>query len=54
MRPLLRLYDVSRSLLVSTAAGWRGSMALRQAYRQPAEPLQLYDIEACPYCRRTS
>lgn len=42
---------LARSVLISTAAGWRGSMALRPAQRQPEQPLQLYDIEACPYCR---
>lgn len=42
---------VGRSLLVSSLAGWRGSTAFRPARKQPALPLQLYDIEACPYCR---
>ncbi|MGH8445138.1 MAG: glutathione S-transferase N-terminal domain-containing protein, partial [Solimonas sp.] len=42
---------MTRSILVSTLAAWRGALALRPAYRQPVEPLQLYDIEACPYCR---
>lgn len=42
---------VGRSILVSSLAGWRGSVAFRPARKQPAQPLQLYDIEACPYCR---
>lgn len=42
---------VGRSILVSSLAGWRGSTAFRPARSQPAQPLQLYDIEACPYCR---
>ncbi|WP_028079775.1 glutathione S-transferase N-terminal domain-containing protein [Solimonas soli] len=51
MRRLPRFLDVIRSVLASTAAGWRGTLALHPAGRQPAEPLRLYDIEACPYCR---
>lgn len=42
---------VGRSVLISTLAGWRGSVAFRPARQQPAQALQLYDIEACPYCR---
>jgi glutathione S-transferase len=47
----MRALAIGRSVLVSSAAGWRGSVAFRPARRQPAQPLQLYDIEACPYCR---
>ncbi|MFT4046726.1 MAG: glutathione S-transferase N-terminal domain-containing protein [Solimonas sp.] len=47
----MHVLAVTRSVLVSTFAAWRGAMALRPAYRQPVEPLRLYDIEACPYCR---
>lgn len=42
---------VARSLLVSTLAGWRGTLAFQPAPQPPPEPLRLYDIEACPYCR---
>ena len=42
---------VGRSILTSTAAGWRGTAAYQPARRQPAQPLQLYDIEMSPYCR---
>ncbi|NGY06760.1 glutathione S-transferase N-terminal domain-containing protein [Solimonas terrae] len=47
----MRALAVGRSVLVSTLAGWRGSVAFRPARQQPAEMLELYDIEACPYCR---
>jgi len=43
--------SIMRSILISSFAGWRGTATFRAAYRQPVEPLQLYDIEACPYCR---
>src|SRR3546814_9576213 len=49
--PFMHALAVGRSVLVSTFAGWRGSVAFRPARKQPAQPLQLYDIEACPYCR---
>lgn len=39
------------SLLASTAAGWRGSMAVRKARQLPQKPLELYEFEASPYCR---
>lgn len=41
---------VGASLLASTLRGWRGSMGSMKA-RQPEKLLELYDIEACPYCR---
>lgn len=47
----LSVLGLSRSVLISSSAAWRGSMALRPLARQPAQTLQLYDIEACPYCR---
>lgn len=42
---------VTRSILTSTAAGWRGTVAYRPARKQPTQPLQLYDIESSPFCR---
>lgn len=42
--------DLLANVLGATARGWRGTMVSRVA-EQPAEPLKLYDIESCPYCR---
>lgn len=44
------LLDVSNSVLASTSRYWRGTMS-RPAAKQPELPLELYDIEGCPYCR---
>jgi glutathione S-transferase len=49
--PLRRALDVNTSLLASTLAGWRGTAAFRPAKRQPEWPLELYEFEACPFCR---
>jgi glutathione S-transferase len=46
-----RVLDVNVSLLASTLAGWRGTAAFRPAERQPERPLELYEFEACPFCR---
>lgn len=42
--------DVLNSSLASTLRLWRGTNA-RGAARQPVKPLELYEFEACPYCR---
>ena len=42
--------DVLNSTLASSLRFWRGTMAHGPA-RQPAKPLQLYEFEACPFCR---
>ena len=42
--------DVISSSLASSLRLWRGTNA-HPAAVQPAKVLQLYDIEACPYCR---
>ena len=42
--------DVLSSTLTSSLRLWRGTMAHGSA-RQPAKLLQLYEFEACPYCR---
>lgn len=47
---MLRAIDVTTSLLTSTLRGWRGTMASART-RQPERPLELYDMENCPYCR---
>ncbi|PVY79025.1 glutathione S-transferase-like protein [Tamilnaduibacter salinus] len=39
------------SVTTSTLTAWRGCMVVKRA-RQPEKPLVLYDMEACPYCRR--
>lgn len=46
-----RTLEVGTSVLASTLAGWRGSMTQRPAERLPVKPLELYEFEACPYCR---
>ncbi len=43
--------DLTLNTLASSLRGWRGSASFRPAPQQPARPLRLYDIEACPYCR---
>ena len=42
--------DLLNSTLTSSLRFWRGTMAQGSA-RQPAQHLQLYEFEACPYCR---
>ncbi|HET7203206.1 MAG TPA: glutathione S-transferase N-terminal domain-containing protein [Steroidobacteraceae bacterium] len=42
--------DVLNSSLASTLRLWRGTRAT-DAARQPARLLQVYEFEACPYCR---
>lgn len=44
-------FDLLTSSLASSLRGWRGTTAFHPAQRQPEKPLELYDIEACPYCR---
>ncbi|TXH05233.1 MAG: hypothetical protein E6R07_04750 [Nevskiaceae bacterium] len=46
-----RSLDVATSVLASQLRGWRGSMVRRAARQQPAQPLELYEFEASPYCR---
>lgn len=43
--------DVISSVLASQLRGWRGSGVRGKAKKQPAQPLQLYEFEASPYCR---
>jgi glutathione S-transferase len=42
--------DVLGSTLTSTLRFWRGTNA-RGSAKQPARHLQLYEFEACPFCR---
>lgn len=43
--------DVASSVLASQLRGWRGSVVRGRARQQPAQPLELYEFEASPYCR---
>jgi glutathione S-transferase len=43
--------DVLNSTLTSSLRFWRGTNAGTAATKQPTRPLQLYEFEACPYCR---
>jgi glutathione S-transferase len=47
---MLDTVDVVSSTLASTLRFWRGTNA-RGSVRQPVRPLQLYEFEACPFCR---
>ncbi|MEX2476670.1 glutathione S-transferase N-terminal domain-containing protein [Marinobacter sp.] len=49
--PLVHNLNVFGSVATSSLSAWRGCLVVRQA-AQPAKPLVLYDMEACPYCRR--
>ena len=42
---------VLASVATSSLTAWRGCLVVKPA-RQPEKPLVLYDIEACPHCRR--
>jgi glutathione S-transferase len=48
---LARSLDVTASILASQLRGWGGTAAFRPAKKQPEKLLELYDIEASPYCR---
>ena len=48
---LARTLAVSSSVLASQLRGWRGTAAYRPATKQPAQLLELYEYEGCPYCR---
>jgi len=43
--------DATINLLAATMRGWRGTQAFSPAVRRPEKVLELYDIEASPYCR---
>lgn len=48
---LARSLNVASSVLASQLRGWGGAASYRPAGKQPEKPLELYDIEASPYCR---
>lgn len=48
---LVHNVNVLGSVTTSSLSAWRGCLVVRQAV-QPEKPLVLYDMEACPYCRR--
>lgn len=49
--PLLHTVNVFGSLATSSLSGWRGCMVVKPA-AQPEQALILYDMEACPFCRK--
>jgi glutathione S-transferase len=46
-----RTLTVASSLAASSLRLWRGTAAFRPGGAQPEQPLQLYEFEACPFCR---
>jgi glutathione S-transferase len=47
----MSFFDLTSSVLASSARAWRGTAAFRHNTTQPEKILALYDIEGCPYCR---
>jgi glutathione S-transferase len=47
-----RAYEVSTSLFASVLRGGAGLRASVPARRQPEKLLELYEFEACPFCRK--
>lgn len=43
--------DIASSTIASSLRMWRGTRASAAAGRQPKRLLELYEFEACPYCR---
>ena len=43
--------DIASSTIASSLRMWRGTRASAAAARQPERLLELYEFEACPYCR---
>lgn len=48
---LVHNFNVLGSVTTSSLTAWRGCLVVRKA-EQPEQPIILYDMEACPYCRR--
>ncbi|MFW5921181.1 MAG: glutathione S-transferase N-terminal domain-containing protein, partial [Polyangiales bacterium] len=46
-----RTFDVMTSWTASAARGGAG-LRVRELGLRPEEPLELYEFEACPYCRK--
>lgn len=42
----------AHSLAVSVFRGTRGLVANKSAVVHPEQPVELYEFEACPYCRK--
>src|SRR3982750_4137384 len=49
--PLPRLLDVASSMFTTVSRLGAGVQARRPAHR-PAQPLELYEFEGCPFCRK--
>lgn len=48
---LVHNVNVLGSVATSSLTAWRGCLVVKPV-SQPEKPLVLYDMEACPYCRR--
>lgn len=51
LKALRHQVNVLESVATSSFAAWRGCLVIKPI-AQPEKPLILYDMEACPYCRR--
>lgn len=51
LKALKHQVNVLESVAASSFSAWRGCLVVA-AVPQPEKPLVLYDIEACPFCRR--
>ncbi|MBZ0334253.1 glutathione S-transferase N-terminal domain-containing protein [Marinobacter sp. AL4B] len=51
LRSIKHSINVLESVATSSFSAWRGCLVVKPAV-QPEKPLVLYDIEACPYCRK--
>lgn len=49
---MLSTLDNAHSWLTSVARGGRGLAVRWPAVRQPVKPLELYEFESCPFCRK--
>ncbi len=43
--------DLATTVLAATLRGWRGTTAFHPGQLRPEKNLELYDVEASPYCR---
>jgi len=50
-RTLKHQVNVLESVATSSFSAWRGCLVVKPVV-QPEKPIILYDIEACPYCRK--
>jgi glutathione S-transferase len=49
---LSRTFDVATSWLASSTRLWSGMYVKPQLGPRPAQPLELYEFEGCPFCRK--